>query len=305
MEFLAIENDARPLAFYTDHIALFDMDARHGMLAQTAPDARNQGLEQRERRLVDRHQLQPGGASCGLAPEQHLLECGDNQKGKTLRGLAFADQRNFDRLRRRWKIPSAHAENCGKQNQNSRKNMAQAIRQAKRIYLVPAIENGVGKARTPEKHAKDRPVDRRIAFRERNQLALNDVRFEVGTRERNDTLQRNERVARSPKVKRDEVCLAIGQNGDGRRLSPELPTVVEFRQGRLDRTVTAIDNQDPRPDARDRFKRHRNLADLFDLVVKHIGAPGAKGPDAGQHVAIAGRAGVRQERDSNHVSAPN
>ena len=91
-----------------------------------------------------------------------------------------------------------------------------------------------------------------VAVAQRDQLARDGVRLEVGPGELDQPLERRDRVAARAKVERDEVGLAARQHRDRRRLVAEMAAVVKLGQRRLDGAVAAVDRQHLRPDPGDR-----------------------------------------------------
>src|SRR3546814_7169390 len=75
----------------------------------------------------------------------------------------------------------------------------------------------------------------------------------------------------------------------------------DLRQRRLHRAVAAIDDEHLRLHPRDRGQRHADLVDRFDLVMENLAMLRAKAADARQHGPVAGRTGIGQKGDADHL----
>ena len=73
-----------------------------------------------------------------------------------------------------------------------------------------------------------------------------------------------------------------------------MPAIIQFGEGCLDRAVAAVDGENLRPDAGDRFHRLADLAGVLDLVVEDVGMVGAIFPNSRKLGEIPSRFGVRQ-----------
>ena len=138
---------------------------------------------------------------------------------------------------------------------------------------------------------------RRRIVAKRDQLARNDVRAEVGLREHDQPLQRDDRIALRTKIERDEVRLAVGQHRDGRGCVAEMPAIVDFGKRRLNGPVAAVDDQQLRPDAGDGAHRFADLLGALDLVMEDVRMVGAIVADARKLGDIPRRLRVGQQCD--------
>ena len=120
---------------------------------------------------------------------------------------------------------------------------------------------------------------------------------EVGLGQRDQPLERVDRVAARAEVQRDEVGLAARKHRDRRRLVAEMAAIVKLGQRRLDRPVAAVDDQHLGPHLRDGPHRLADLVGVLDLIVEDVRVVGAIFADARQLRDIAGRLGIGQQGD--------
>ena len=109
---------------------------------------------------------------------------------------------------------------------SGRDNVRDAVGQTQRINLLAAKEHGVGKPGAAEKHADDRllvdPAGA-VAAPQRDELASNRIRREIGPGELDQPLERFDRIAARAEIESDEVGLAAGSTATGGGSSPKWP----------------------------------------------------------------------------------
>ena len=180
--------------------------------------------------------------------------------------------------------------------------MADAVGEAERVNLVAAIEHRVGQAGAAKEHSDLRPPFDAAA--ERNQLALDQVRTEVGLGELEQLFERHDRIALHSQVERDEIGFAARQNGNRRAGSAEVAAIVDFRERRLDCAVATVDDQHLGPDPGNRAQRFADLVRALHLVMEKVGMVRAKAAHARQLRDIPRRLGIRQEGNPRPVHQP-
>ncbi len=157
--------------------------------------------------------------------------------------------------------------------------MTDAVGQSERIDPLAAVKHDVGKPGSAKEHA-DHRFDAGFPARQCDQLAGDKVRCQVGAGDRQQLVERFDRVAARTKIERNEIGLPAGQYGNRRSAGAEMAAIVKLGQNRLDRAVAAIDGQHGRLDAGDGPHRLADLIGFLHLIVKDVGMFGAKGADA-------------------------
>ena len=93
------------------------------------------------------------------------------------------------------------------------------------------------------------------------------------------------------------LVLPLGSTATGGSSVVEMSAIVDLGQRRLDRPVTAIDDEHLGPDAGDGPQRVADLVGMLDLIVEDVGMVRAKVADARKLRDIPRRLGVRQQGD--------
>jgi hypothetical protein len=124
---------------------------------------------------------------------------------------------------------------------------------------------------------------------ERDELTADDMRHQIGPGEFKDPLQRSNRITLRAEIQRDQIGLAVGQHGDGRRVVAEMATLVQFGQRRLDRAVAAVDDQHLGLDPGNGAQRLADLIDMLHFIMEDVAMLGAKAPHPRKQRSVSGR----------------